>query len=95
MAPADVPVVEDYEPEAPRYTREAEEQDIRGRRGRIVERIAAEDMALIAGVPSEEAIASLRRGWAPDYVVAEAARAYRYKLVAPWLMESEEIPANV
>ena len=91
MATATIPQ-ERRETEAPWYTREAEEQDIRGGIRRDYERIAPEDSTLLAGVPAEEVLASVAQGWAVDRLVADACYAYQARKHAPHLLESDDLP---
>lgn len=68
-----------HEADAPRYTRRAEAQDIYGKARPVkVERVAPEDLTLVAGVPSE-AVAPLVWGrmTTEDPVLAEAVQAWK------------------
>lgn len=66
-------------------------EQARGSR-RQTERIAIEDMTLVAGIPTEEVMLSLDQGWAVSESVAEACRAYEVRKHAPSLMASDDLP---
>ena len=73
-------------------SREAEEEDIYGPRipRFVYERIEYEDQTLMAGVPTEEVLASIARGWAWPEIVP-ITQAYQARKHAPWLLESEPL----
>ena len=77
------------------HTRAAEEEDERGPLRPVkAERIAYEDMTLMGGVPTEEVLASLERGWS-WLEVAPIVKAYSARKHAPWLLESEPLPNDI